>query len=739
MAGRIIVATIIKIYIIIAIMFISISSAVFAVEENAADKEMKFTGNLKWYPDTQILDVSDGVTAEYQGITITADKAQALFKTSIAEFAGNVKLKNDKSTVYGDKLVFNMKTKEWSFKSGRSELTPLLFGNMLESSVYVKGENLTGETDRIDIANGMFTTCNLDHPHYYFSVKSMTIYPESRIIAHDVSLFALDRKLFSLGSLLIPIKGLGTTFIPQIGSSSDEGLFLKAAYAYTATRTQTGVLKLDLMTKKGVGIGIDETYHAKDLNGKGSLYYLNDRTTGGTNITGNLNHQQKIGDVSLSLTSNYRQNSYLYYPASTSQDNQLTLNRSNKSSTSSLSIRSSSEKGSGQTKDTAISLRQLQQLSETLSASVTVDMRSNRSTGMSAADRELETALEFISRMDTYDLILSSNYRADLDGNAFTGDNQFSGLEKLPELTYQTDSYRLKNKSLFGLPFRLSVSAGNYHEMPSGVTNGRVYTRLDLLEKPIDISSNNELSISSGFSQAYYANDMMQYVLKLNSLLTTRFNDYLKSRLSWNYQRPYGYSPFRFDYTSKYNYTRAIFDFQDNSRLRWSLSSGYNINQTQSPWQDLALRVSTHPVKNTAISLSTGYDFNLGQWKTLTNQVQFVIPKKITLDIGTRYNTDKGKVDMMRGRFDIYAGKKWRLEGITSWNGLTKSFDYKAFRITRDLHCWEASVTFDNETGFRKDNMISLDFRIKALPRQDRFGIGQFGQMVDTSMGQYNY
>jgi hypothetical protein len=275
--------------------------------------------------------------------------------------------------------------------------------------------------------------------------------------------------------------------------------------------------------------------------------------------------------------------------------------------------------------------------------------------------------------------------------------------------------------------------------MPSGVTNGRVYSRLDLLEKPIDISPSNELAISSGFSQAYYANDMMQYVLKFNSLLTTRYNDYLKSRLSWNYQQPYGYSPFKFDYTSKYNYTRAIFDFQDNSRLRWSLSSGYNINQTESPWQDLSLRASTHPSKNTAISLSTGYDFNLGQWKTLTNQVQFVLPKKITLDIGTRYNTDKGKVDLMRGRFDIYAGKKWRLEGITSWNGLTKSFDYKAFRITRDLHCWEASITFDNETGFRQDNMISLDFRIKALPRQDRFGIGQFGQMVDTSMGQYNY
>ncbi|MHB1458528.1 MAG: LPS-assembly protein LptD, partial [Armatimonadota bacterium] len=541
------------------------------------------------------------------------------------------------------------------------------------------------------------------------------------------------------GTLLIPIKGLGTKIIPQAGSSADEGLFLKTAYAYTATSTQTGVLKLDLMTKKGVGIGVNQTYRAGDMNGKASIYYLNDRSIGGTNITGNLDHQQKFGDINLNLTSNYRQNSYLFFPATTSQDNQLSLNRSSKTSSSSLSIRSSSNRGNGISKDSAVSLRQMQQLSDTLSASVTVDMRSNFSTGMSASDKELETAIDLISRTDRYDLTLSSNFRDDLDGNTFTGDNQYSNLEKLPELNYQTDSYRLGNKGLLGLPFRLSLSAGNYHEMPSGVTNGRVYSRLDLLEKPIDISSRNELSISSAISQAYYANDMMQYVLKLNSMLTTRYSDYLKSRFSWSYQQPNGYSPFRFDYTSKYNFTRAIFDYQDSGKLRWSLSSGYNINRSQAPWQDLALRATAHPARNTAVSLLTGYDFNLGRWKTLTNQVQFTSPKKLIFDIGTRYNTDKGKVELMRGRFDVYAGKKWRLEGIASWNGITNAFDYKAFRVTRDLHCWDVSVTYNDETGFRQDRGISLDFHIKALPKQDRFGIGQFGQMVDTSMGECNY
>ncbi|MHB1458119.1 MAG: LptA/OstA family protein, partial [Armatimonadota bacterium] len=176
----------------------------FAISADDASREVVFTGNLRWLPDSETLTVSGGVSAEYQGITITADNAKAYFKTNIAEFIGNVKLKNDKSTVYGDQLVFNMKTKDWSFNSGRSELTPLVFNNMTESSVYVKGEKLTGTPGRINVENGTLTTCELEHPHYYFSVKSMTVYPEIKIIAHNVSLFALDRRLFSLGTLLIP-------------------------------------------------------------------------------------------------------------------------------------------------------------------------------------------------------------------------------------------------------------------------------------------------------------------------------------------------------------------------------------------------------------------------------------------------------------------------------------------------------------------------------------------------------
>ena len=141
----------------------------------------------------------------------------------------------------------------------------------------------------------------------------------------------------------------------------------------------------------------------------------------------------------------------------------------------------------------------------------------------------------------------------------------------------------------------------------------------------------------------------------------------------------------------------------------------------------------------TGISLSTGYDLNRGRWRTLTSQVRLLNPDSLGLILGARYDLEAGKVGLARGRIDWHIGPKWRIEGITSWNGSLKKFDYQSYRLTRDLHCWEASLGFNNETGFRTDRGFSLEFRIKAFAAADRFGIGQFGQAVDTSMGDYYY
>jgi len=125
------------------------------------------------------------------------------------------------------------------------------------------------------------------------------------------------------------------------------------------------------------------------------------------------------------------------------------------------------------------------------------------------------------------------------------------------------------------------------------------------------------------------------------------------------------------------------------------------------------------------------------KWQSLIGQIQVNLPKKIVLDLGVTYDLNSGNLDLGRSRIDLHLGKLWRIEGITSYDGTTKSFDYRAIRITRDLHCCEASITYVDEAGYQSERGISFNIRIKALPFIDRFGYGQYGQQVDTSMGQY--
>jgi hypothetical protein len=75
------------------------------------------------------------------------------------------------------------------------------------------------------------------------------------------------------------------------------------------------------------------------------------------------------------------------------------------------------------------------------------------------------------------------------------------------------------------------------------------------------------------------------------------------------------------------------------------------------------------------------------------------------------------------------------LEALGGYNGLAKRLDYSGVRLTRDLHCWEAALTYTNQNGFYKQNSIALELRIKAFPSYSTFGTGQFGEALGTSVG----
>ena len=148
------------------------------------------------------------------------------------------------------------------------------------------------------------------------------------------------------------------------------------------------------------------------------------------------------------------------------------------------------------------------------------------------------------------------------------------------------------------------------------------------------------------------------------------------------------------------------------------------------------LRLSLQPSPSFLLYTATGYDVNRSQWRTLINQVRIRASDRFKLDIGTRYDTIGKQLAEARLVLDTKLSRLWRLQANAGYNGFTNDFDYRSVMLTRDLHCWEASLIYINQGGFYQNEGFQFSLRIKAFPFFRDFGAGAFGQQLDTSVGQ---
>ena len=351
--------------------------------------------------------------------------------------------------------------------------------------------------------------------------------------------------------------------------------------------------------------------------------------------------------------------------------------------------------------------------------------------------------MAFQRREKRFDWSLSAQKLTDLSDEAFVGQGQFGGIEKLPELGVVTDCPRLG----LGVPVRFRVTYGSYSELPSPLGLDRTYFEANTPVHRYSLSDTWSLGAGVGFKQYLYSDSTAQYSIDTSAELSKRIGPTSSFDLTYRYQRPRGFAPFRFDYVGRYNLANASLNYQDNEKVRLSLLTGYNFEQERFPWQDVTVRLALQPSPSFLIYTATGYDLNRSQWRTLINQLRIRAggrvaqpseesPEGFRLDVGTRYDTTLGRLAAGRVVLDTSLGRLWRVQANAGYNGFTRTFDYRSVMLTRDLHCWEASLVYINQTGFYRNEGFTFSLRIKAFPFFRDFGAGAFGQALDTSVGQ---
>ena len=705
------------------------------------------------------------VHVRYKNYTITSQRADVDMDLGQAVFTDNAILQapNGETIVGGKKgsISINLRHNTYTVTDSRSTITPqnLQYGIILP--IFVYGGTISGSPGLIDARGVCFTTCDFLNPHYEFGAKDVNIIPEKRLIARDVILYRRGVPILHIPYFYAPLQRENSrqTLLPQLGQSPAEGYFAKFAIGYALASALPGILRLDLLQKKGIGTGFEQDYGSASQptkpNGLLSFYHLYDQKTGLQNITSSLDNHQKIGTIDLGLSSQYQQNSYFASTSkSNSQNDSLTLTRNVGNLNSTIrTTYSDSNYGAGNssTLNSVFDQTFMPTSHESLQTTLNYSDFFNPSsvTGVGTDRRELDSNLDYKQTGPKIDMEFLANNFTQI-GQSTTGTTFFGGLERLPELRLSTDATReTVLKTFLPSTTKINLSVGEFNEPSSNIKTDRILFGTDLGSNTKKVSKLANLDYSGSFQQAFYGNNTAEYTLNGQTAYRLTVGKKSTASLSYTYLRPYGFTPFQFDTVGKVNATYLNFAYQETRQFRLTLATGYDFNQSHglngipaAPWQNLAMQSLFTPSTSFQMRTTASYAINTGQLVDLTDYFKFRGRDNFAMDIGTQYAPQQHQFSNITESLDLPFFRDhredagWRLRSVAGYNGFTKTFEYKGLALTRSWHDWEGTLVYeDNPTGINAGPTFTFNFNLKAFPSYQPFATGQFGQSFDPGIG----
>ena len=151
------------------------------------------------------------------------------------------------SPILGEKMEFDLISKKGKITKGKTNF----------NQSFYNGETLTKDKNELFyINNSLFTTCELDHPHYYFHSKQMKMIPNDRVIAKPMTLYIRDLPIFYLPFAVFPNKNgdrISGWIMPTFGHRSSTGTYLdNLGYYYVVNNYSDYTFLFDIQDKKGI-------------------------------------------------------------------------------------------------------------------------------------------------------------------------------------------------------------------------------------------------------------------------------------------------------------------------------------------------------------------------------------------------------------------------------------------------------------------------------------------------------
>ena len=176
---------------------------------------------------------TEGMSLKADHINMDMDKntvfAEGKVDSTTNEIEGKPEFKDGKDEFTAVTIKYNVKTKEGIVRDVNTEQqNGYLFGGLTKMH----------SNSEIHLKNGRYTTCNLDHPHFYLQLTRAKVIPNDKIVSGPVYFVFLDVPVFVLGLpfALFPStkKHQSGIIVPKYGEESRRGFYLSDGGYYFA-------------------------------------------------------------------------------------------------------------------------------------------------------------------------------------------------------------------------------------------------------------------------------------------------------------------------------------------------------------------------------------------------------------------------------------------------------------------------------------------------------------------------
>jgi len=672
---------------------------------SAAGTNVKVSARRIYYDGGDVWRAEGDVVISFEGYLIKAGSAQIDVTTGMAELKGIVTVETGDSVVSSEKAYVDIRTGEVSFENFEGRISD----DRVKGYIYLNGAEFTQKDGSYKLGEGYLTTCELPQPHYRIEAESIEFVEGDYIIARNVSYFEANMRLLKLPVLTIPLKEQERITLPEFGWSSADGVYVKNTFRRPLDDAGKLTIRLDFFQISGIGAGLRHDY---TIEGKGdgyySLYGLKSLTSTAASWNAEISQAVRLPlGITASVKYSIKGSSDGAGILTDEQYAELKLDRSAAKDRTSAQFSYRFRDAAQDTSTLSISANHSSDLAEGLKLSGNV---SYRLTGIDGAKsmESINYKASLVHSQKSGRLTLNLQSAETMDEKQTV---VLSSLKRLPEL--QMEMFRTQLGSL-PAGIAVKVTAGRYVER---ILNTDPVEFLDAGEGEADISLSLDrmnlwgygfFDLSGSFLGSLYTTGNARTRLGVSTSLTVKPVKGWDIKLSYDYAKGFGSTPFRFDSAGDRNKitgsTSATF-----YGVTLAASTGYDF--LKSTYDSFAASVGYKYEDKYQADVTTRFSLPLFRLSTLTARLTLKPVPEVALKFGAEYNGSTGKISKVETSGDLKFLEEWRLVWALIYDVAREGLRKADFAITKDLHCREITAGYQ-----AVEQRFFVNLKIKAFP-----------------------